>query len=266
MLLYGSRLPENPRFAPSFDDVIAGQIADQNAAGRLWDATREVTRFRDNSNAESTAMREAYERRNRSIFEATGVQLDNPYRPGWTEEERERIHRGGGAAEAAELRARAEENWHKRVRRLAAERPDHAAAIGAGRPIAEDAAAIMRAADQEFAAASGAAAELPAWRRFGNVIGGGIAGALRDPLQVATLTLGAAPSGGRLVVGRILQVMLTEAAVNAGVETAVIAASQDWRRRAGLETGTAQALAQVGLAALFGAGFGGLVQLSLIHI
>lgn len=260
MLLYGSRLPENPRFAPSFDDVIAGQIADQNAAGRLWDATREVTRFRDNSNAESTAMREAYERRNRSIFEATGVQLDNPYRPGWTEEERERIHRGGGAAEAAELRARAEEDWHKRVRRLAAERPDHADAIGAGRPIAEDAAAIMRAADQEFAAASGAAAELPAWRRFGNVIGGGIAGALRDPLQVATLTLGAAPSGGRLVVGRILQVMLTEAAVNAGVETAVIAASEDWRRRAGLETGTAQALAQVGLAALFGAGFGGLVQ------
>lgn len=256
VLLYDSRIPDAPSFAPSFD----GLEQDKARATALWDATREVTRYRDNSNSQSIAAEEAYERRNRAIFEATGRQLTNPYRPGWTPEERERIHRGGGAADALELRGRAEERWSREARELAQMFPEHANAIAVDRPITDDAMQIARDAEAAFNAAASDAAELPAWRRIGNTIGGGIAGALRDPLQVATLALGGGPGTSRLVTGRIAQVMLTEALINGGVEAAVVTASRDWRQAAGLEQSTAGDLKQIGLAALFGGGFGGLLQ------
>ncbi len=256
MFLHETRLPQTPSFAPSFEGV----VDEDRRASALWDATREVTRYRDNSNSQSIAAEEAYERRNRAIFEATGRQLTNPYRPGWTPEERERIHRGGGAAEAFELRRQSEERWRQEAAELARMFPEHANAITPDRPIMDDAMQIARDTEAAFEDAAGEAADLPVWRRFGNTIGGGIAGALRDPLQVATLLLGGGAGTSRLVSGRIAQVMLTEATLNAGVEAAVVVASQDWRKAAGLEQSLAGDLTQVGLAALFGSGFGGLLQ------
>jgi hypothetical protein len=256
MLLYGSTLPETPTFAPS----VAGLDAADQAATRLWDATRELQLYRDNTNAEDTALGEAYERRNRAIFEATGVQLKNPRRDFGTAELQEgaRLLDSGGDAFAPI--SRAEQEWTAEVQRLARERPEFASVINAGRPITEDAFAIARGAEQSFEQAAGDPS-LGGARRVGNLLGGGIAGMLRDPLQVATLFVGGGISGpARTVAGKILQTMFSEAIVNGGVEAGVQAASQDWRRSAGVENGLQPALQQVGLAALFGGGFGGLLQ------
>lgn len=257
MFIYQQKLPDNPTFAPNFD---SGEAAEASA-GPLWDATRDLQIFRDNANAEEQATAEAYERRNRAIFEATGVQLANPYRLGHGEDdERALAKRLAGGDQAQGLREELERKWQADVRALAADRPEHAATIAADRAIREDAYAITRDAEQRFAAADQASGGLGGGRRLLNILGGGIAGILRDPLQVATLTVGGGISGAsRTVVGRIVSMMFTEAAVNAGVEAGVQLAAQDYKRRAGVEHGFGDAIGQVGIAAAFGGGFGGLL-------
>lgn len=261
MLLYGTKLPETPTFAPDYASTIAAENEQRQAADSLWDATRELQVFRDNSNAEDNALIEAYERRNRAIFDATGVQLPNPRRDFTGDlQEANRLMDSGG--DPWTLMEKAERQWSDRAATLARERPEHAGIIGADRPIKEDAFAIARAAEGGFAKAQeqATAAGVGGTRSLGNTLGGGIAGMLRDPLQVATLFVGGGASApARSVVGRVLQTMLTEAAVNAGVEAGVQAASYDWKKSAGVEHGLGPSLQQVGLAALFGGGVGGLI-------
>lgn len=261
MLLYGSKLPANPTFAPDYDTVTAEENARSSTVDSLWNAARDLQIYRDNANAEDNAIIEAYERRNREIFDATGVQLPNPRRDFTGDlQEANRLIDSGGDPWA--LMADAERRWSDQVAQLARERPEHARAIGAGRAIRDDAAAIARGAETTFtkANADASAAGVGGLRSTANVLGGGIAGMLRDPLQVATLFVGGGVSGpARGVVGRVLQTMLTEAAVNAGVEAGVQAAAYDWKKSAGVEAGLGPSLQQVGLAALFGGGVGGLI-------
>jgi hypothetical protein len=266
MLLYGSTLPEKPSFAPN---ARSAAEADR-AADKLWDAERDVMRFRDNANAFEAARAEAYERRNRAIFEATGRQLENPYRA--SREALDRSLRETGATSPYELlqrRARGfadwrgdlEKQWQADVAQLAKEFPQHAGILSG--PIDEDAYRVAREAEAAVAAAGaeGEAAGVGGMRSFLNRAGGSIAGAARDPLQIATLFAGGGPSfPAKFALGRIASTMLTEAAVNAGAEGVIQAASQDWRRKAGVESGLAPALEQVGIAALFGAGAGGLLR------
>lgn len=257
MLLYGSKLPENPTFAPSLDS----EVENEDAAAGLWNATRDLQLYRDNANAEDMAIGEAYERRNKAIFEATGVQLENPRR-GFSDAD---LREGSRALDAGgdpwDVMQRREAEWQVKAAELARERPEFAGVIASDRPIVEDARGIARAAETGFAAAQQRAAGLGTASQLGNTLGGGIAGMLRDPLQVGTLFVGggiAAPA--KTVIGRVLQTVFAEAAVNAGVEAGVQAAGQEWRRSAGVESGVGPALEQVGLAALFGGGFGGLLQ------
>lgn len=251
MFIYQQRQLENPSFAPNFDSA----EADETEAANLWRATRDLQIFRDNANAESSAMIEAYERRNRAIFDATGVQLPNP-----TRLDLANLPAAPGQR-APDLRAasdKAQADWLAKARELATEKPEFAGVIAADRPIQEDAFAITREAERRFAEAD--QGQIPGGRRVLNILGGGVSGILRDPLQVATLFAGGGISGpGRLAVTRILQAMFTEAAVNGGVEAAVQVAAQDYKRRAGVEHGLGDALQQVGLAAAFGGGFGGLL-------
>lgn len=261
MLLYGSKLPTNPTFAPDYDTVTAAEQARSSAVDSLWNAARDLQIYRDNANAEDNAIIEAYERRNREIFDATGVQLPNPRRDFTGDlQEANRLIDSGGDPWA--LMEDAERRWSDQVAQLARERPEHNRVIGANRPIRDDAAAIARAAETGFARANAEAetSGVGGIRSAGNVLGGGIAGMLRDPLQVATLFVGGGVSGpARGVVGRVLQTMLTEAAVNAGVEAGVQAAAYDWKKSAGVEAGLGPSLQQIGLAALFGGGVGGLI-------
>ena len=259
MFLHSSSLPENPTFAPTFED---GQRED-SAAAALWDATRELQLYRDNANAEDMAIGEAYERRNRAIFEATGVQLPNPRR-GFTAQDLQkgaRIADEGG--DPFSVMDELEADWQRRAAELARERPEFAGVIGIDRPIVDDARAITRGAETTMAKAQADAdaAGVGRVRALGDTLGGGVAGMLRDPVQIATMFIGGGISTpARTVFGRLVERVFSEAAVNAGVEAGVQVASQDWKRSAGVEHGLGASLQQVGLAALFGGGFGGLVQ------
>lgn len=251
MLLYGSKLPDAPTFAPTFE----ASIERDKAGDELWTASRELALFRDNSNAEWNATVEAYGRRIKAIHEATGVQIDNPaLKP----------ENSVGPMGKRTIRTRQEVDaeFRQALHEVAEAHPDKADVIGLDRPIVEDAYAVARGAEKRFNAAGQRAAEagIGTAGKFGNVIGGGITGMLRDPLQVATLFVGGGASApARTVFGRVLQTTLTEAAINAGVEAGIQAASQKWRQAAGVEHGFGPALEQVGLAALFGGGVGGLL-------
>jgi hypothetical protein len=248
MFLYGTKLPDRPTFAENFADI--GEAGD--AAQRLWDASRDLGVYRDNTTAFDAAEKEAYARRIRAIHEATGVMIDNPaLKPESTV--------GPNGQRTIRKRQDVEAEFRQALFDIAEAHPEHASAIGLDRPIREDAFAVMREAEARFADAAGAAASLPAWRRYANVLGGGFAGMMRDPVQVATLFAGGPISTGRSVGLRIAETMLTEAAVNAGVEALIQASGQAFRREAGVENGWGPALEQVGLAALFGGGAGGLI-------
>lgn len=257
MFLHSSRLPDNPSFSQSLDDAEAADTA----ARRLWDATRDLQVYKENTYAEEAARAEAYERRNKAIFDATGVQLENPYRASEAELERSTWERRfSGPRGFKTWRDRLESEWQQKVRDLARERPEHSGVIAADRSITEDAYTVAQGAERDFDAASTDPA-LGGARRLGNMLGGGIAGMVRDPLQVGTLVLGGGISGpARTAFGRILQTVLTEATINGGVEAGLQAASWDWKSRAGLEHGLGESLQQVGLAFLFGGGVGGLIQ------
>jgi len=229
------------------------------AAGEAYAASRDLAVFVDNTVGRSNAIEEAYDRRIDAVFKATGVRLDNPARlatpPGeWVARAREL----GLPADAGPLAARdalvkqAEDGFAARLRELSDGLPDaergKRAAIAADQPLIEDARAIGRDAARR---AASAAPDRP-YTRFAASLAGGMAGALRDPLNVgiaaATGPIGFARTGGWLVLRNIL----SDAAVNALGEAALQPAIMKWRRELGLDAGLAEAAANVGSAALFG--------------
>lgn len=263
MFLYKTGFGDNPTFAPNFADTMAKEESQRDAAEALWNTTRDLADYRDNSNAEDTAIGEAYARRNKAIFEATGVQLPNP-RKDFTEKDLQEGARiadaGGNPWSVMEGR---EADWQRQAAELARMKPEFAGVIAIERPIVQDAYAITRGAEEAAGAAEAQAdaAGLGRGRKLANTLGGGIAGALRDPLQVATLAVGGGASSPARVLGwRLLEAVVTEAAVNGGVEAGVQVASHDYKQQAGVDASLSSGLKQVGLAALFGGGFGGLLQ------
>jgi len=263
MFLYDTSFGDNPTFAPNFSDTMAQEESQRTAAEALWNTTRDLAKYRDNSNAEDTAIGEAYARRNKAIFDATGVQLSNP-RKDFTDQDLQagaRISDAGG--DPWKVMEGREAEWQQKVAALAREKPEFAGVIAADRPIVDDAYAITRGAEQAAGAAEAQAqaAGLGKFRRLGNTLGGGLAGALRDPMQVATLALGGGVSSPARSLGwRLLESVFTEAAVNGGVEAGVQVASHDYKQKAGVDASFSTGLKQVGLAALFGGGFGGLLE------
>jgi len=259
MLLYGSKLPDSPTFAPNMENALARE----SAAAELWNATRDLQLYRDNSNAAENARAEAYERRNKTIFAATGVQMENPFRASQAELDRStQERRFSGSRGFKNWRDRLEREWAEKVTQLARERPEHAGILAPNRSIEEDAYAVARGAEQGMALASGRAeaAGVGTGSSLAQTLGGGVAGMLRDPLQVGTLFVGGGFTAPARAVGwRMLQTIFTEAVINAGVEAGVQAASYEWKKAAGVEHGLGPALQQIGLAGLFGGGFGGLL-------
>ncbi|MER9622681.1 hypothetical protein NKI98_14780 [Mesorhizobium sp. M0222] len=263
MFLYKTGFGDNPTFAPSFADTMAKEQSQRDAAAALWDTTRDLADYRDNSNAEDIAIGEAYARRNKAIFEATGVQLPNP-RKDFTEKDLQEGARiadaGGNPWSVMEGR---EADWQRQAGELARMKPEFAGVIGIERPIVQDAYAITRGAEEAAGAAEAQAnaVGLGRGRKLASSLAGGVVGALRDPMQVATLALGGGAAAPARALGwRLLEAAVTEAAVNGGVEAGVQLASHDYKQKAGVDASLSTGLKQVGLAALFGGGFGGLLE------
>lgn len=263
MFLYKAGPSETTSFAPDYSGTIEREATERRATFDLWETTRDLQMFRDNANAEDLATAEAYERRNKAIFDATGVQLQNPRRDFTAGDLQEAARAYDAGGDPLSVLSKSEADWQAQVAKLARERPDVAALIGAERPIAQDAQAIAREAEAASgrAAARADAAGLGGVTRMAGDVSAAMAGMMRDPLQVGTLFLGGGVAGpAKTALARIFETMLTEAVVNAGVEAGVQAAALPWKEEAGLQHGLGQSIGQIGLAALFGGGIGGLTR------
>ena len=96
--------------------------------------------------------------------------------------------------------------------------------------------------------------------RFAAQLVGGLKGSAKDPYQWAMAVIGGGSGTVKTVAGRIGQVMVTEFLLNGGQEAVLQAASQERKKRAGLEHGLGDALKNVGIAGIFGSLFGSVTQ------
>lgn len=210
--------------------------------GELWDAAVEKGRRVDNVNARWRAMSDAYDARIAAVKEATGVDLENPYRSA----------RGSTAREfGLEDESDPFAAFDEQLRVLAGRHPDKAAAIGADRPVLEDALQSARDADQQMADRMSRAA--PGMGKWLAALGGGVRAAFEDPVNLATMALGPLGRAGPGWRGA-LWMAARNGAANMAVETAFQPVIQDWRRRAGLEYGVSDAAMSVAAAGVLGFG------------
>lgn len=206
----------------------------------------------DSTVAAGAAYAEAYDRRIREVFEATGVKLRNPY----LVDHMEGIvmsPRGGGSEPIERKRQYFADKVAEAARRI----PDQAVADRLNRSIDGDAINIAREADERLGRNL---ASRPTWAATAASIGGALVGGMRDPVQVGSLLIGGGPGAARTVAGRILGTAAREALINGATTAAMQPAVQDWRQKAGLDHGLQQALNNVAMAAAFGGVLGGAFQ------
>lgn len=248
-------LPDNPPWLPGADWA--------RAFGELHSATDAMSRVVDNFDGRDTAIRDAYAARIERIRTATGVTLDNPATrdptmlPDWLSLQ------GVGRVILDPVLGAPEnpyETFWSRASELAGQHPDKVDLITGGPSIIDEARTIARTAATRQARAADDARLGPV-ARVAATLSGGLVGAFRDPLNVATLFVGGAPAGlARTAVGRIAAEAGGQAVMNAAIEALTQGNSQSWREELGLEHGFAQAATNVGIAAGFGAIMGGGIQ------
>lgn len=228
--------------------------------------TDETMRVIENTNADYDALERAYDLRIAEIRELTGQELANPMRVA-SEVDREMIDifaaqaAGGGTVLPSQVspdyRRRQEEEFNERARALADRFPGIEAILS--KPIMEQRNQVMREAEANAALAA-QSPELGLFGRLSAQLAGGLKGAALDPAQWGMAMLGAGGSAAKTVAGRIGQTMLQEGLINGSQELLLQAMSQERKREAGLEHGLGDMLANAGIAATFGALFGGTVQ------
>ncbi|MBT56188.1 MAG: hypothetical protein CMF72_22655 [Mameliella sp.] len=228
------------------------QIAGGEASlSDIWGASRDAMIYVDNSLSRGAAIEEAYARRVRAIAEATGETIENPaveaFRGMPGRDELETMQAGESRYEASKRRFR------ERLAQLAQTHPAATEAIGAARPIEDDAIAIAQEAEGRLTDLSASRDGIGKWTAL---LGGGVAGAMRDPLQVGLLVIGGGPGAGRTVATRLLSAAGREALINAGGEAALQPAVQAWREEAGLPSGFAEAMRNIAFSGALGGAFG----------
>jgi hypothetical protein len=230
---------------PVFDSAAGGEAT----LGEIYEAARRAAMFVDNTFAAESALEQWYDERSRTIYDLTGESLQNPMR----------VSRAASAATRSgpfmlpdsypEIRERQRADWQRQVDELARRKPELSGQLLADETPEEGGLRISREADQRFSLLAGSRDGAGKWLA---AFAGGISGAMRDPLQVATIAVGGGPGGARTVTGRILATAFSEAAVNAGVELALQPIVQSYRAKAGLESGVDLALQNAAFAGLLG--------------
>ncbi|CDZ67629.1 Hypothetical protein NGAL_HAMBI2605_59100 [Neorhizobium galegae bv. orientalis] len=246
--------------------ISEGPVSWGEAWSRAAETTDDTMRVIENTNAGSDALEKAYDQRIGLISDLTGVQLANPMRvASGVDRDMAAVFAaqaaGGGTALPSQvspdyLRLQ-EEEFNARAAELADRDPKIAGIIA--RPILDERNRVMRDAERD----AGLAAQNPELGMLGRLsaqVAGGLTGAARDPAQWGMAFLGAGGSTAKTVAGRIGQTIMTEAMINGGQELVLQGISQDRKAAAGLEHGMGDMLANAGIAATFGALFGGTVQ------
>jgi len=251
------------------DPVADDFIRDVKVTAEAFDAGRDAATFIDNSMGYLYAREEAYDRRNKAIKEATGVDLPNPMRQPILQRTGPDPTRAAslvpGPPGPQEIDASLAENvrqYEQRRRELAdanAEDPAVVAAIAAWRPIDDEVKLLAKDVERQAGAALSAPSSRP-WLKWGGYFAGAMAGGFRDPLNVASLVFGGGPSTAKTAAGAIVRTALREGIVNASAEAAMQPAIQKWRSELGLEAGLGEAAQNVAMAFGFGAVVGGAVE------
>lgn len=236
---------------------------EDDAPRRLMGAAFEANRLNDQFFSANLALERAADMRIDIIREQTGMTLENPFRQGYYMEARHRVEADRAAGADVRLNSetvlqRARDIFNENVN-LAAERfPDKAPAFSFGQPVEDQAIAIGRAAaDAQTVAAGNVKSDA---LRTAALLTGGMAGAMTDPIQIAGLFLGAGEVKAISTAGRLGQVALREAAINAGLQAVEEPFVQAWRQRLGLESGLGPAAENIALAGALGGVVGGAVQ------
>lgn len=215
----------------------------------LWASSRELAMYADNFNADEKALEEAYDRRIDAINSAIGVSVKNPMRQPTA------APRAAGVS-VGQIKTR--EQWmadfDRHISLLIRQHPEARDAISPGMPVIEEAKQLAREAEARFGRAASSRQDF--FGKWSAMIGGGMAGGLRDPVQVATLMAGGGPGAARSVAGRILTVAVKEMVINGAVEAAMQPKVQAWREKAGLEAGFVEAARNTVFAAAAGGLFG----------
>ncbi|MCF6368344.1 hypothetical protein [Rhizobium halophilum] len=238
------------------------------AWSKAAETTDETMRLVENTTADIAAMEKAYDDRIAAIREITGQELPNPIRVGsGVDRDYAQVLASGAAGGGfmpsigemdPEFRRRQEEDFNTRARALSGRyRQDIDQVLST--PIVKARNRMMQEAERGAAIAA-QSPELGMAGRLSAQLVGGLTGAARDPVQWGMAFLGATGSAAKTVAGRIGQTMLTEALINGGSELVLQGISQERKREAGLEHGMKDMLANAGIAAAFGAIFGGTVQ------
>lgn len=232
------------------------------AFGKAVSTTDQVMVSIENVNASQENFRASYQSYIDEVKQATGVSIDNPMdidmRRGAFEARPNPTFSADSGAEWIEERRRvALERFEQQRAALMDQFPAQARLIQLD--IEGRATRRMQEADKANKDAM-ASPELGMAGRFAAGLVGGIFGSAKDPYQWATAIIGGGAGTARTVAGRIGEVLIKEALINGGTEAVLQAASQERKRAAGLEHGLDDALKNVGIAATFGALFGGTIQ------
>jgi hypothetical protein len=254
-LLGTDQLPD--AVAPDLRDTLTKVQDWGSQLGELFSASREQQLFRDQFNSREEATAEAYDRRIAAVREATGIDVANPLDTLDIKPE----ERSLGRAAIYQAQRRQKTEFRLKLQELQRQFPQHAQVIKAGIGIEQDAEALTRTAVRRADAARANARDVGSADKAIVEIAGALSVFHRDPLQVASLVIGGGEIGAaKTVLGRVASRMFTEAAVNGGVELAVQQRAEAWRKQAGVPIGWDGMWQQVGLAAAFGGGIGGLLQ------
>ena len=200
------------------------------------------------------ALSQAYSQRIAAVKSATGVTLDHPFAD---------LQSGVAQVGMFDFRKAQEEKFQSDLKTLAIKHPDQVAVLQADVPMMDQAKGIAFGFAQNASKADAAAqaAGITPTNQFINQTAGSFYGMVRDPMNVASLFVGGPEAAGaKTVAGRVLQRVATDAAINGGVQIPVQFAAENWRRQSGTALGTAGVWQEVGLAAAFGGGLGGLFQ------
>lgn len=226
--------------------------------GEIVGATYRQMRLVENINASGNALEEAYLARTAAVRAATGIDMGNPLIAELTPDiyaQYRRQRPDAGFDDLGWMQMAIEQQrklYDDRLWQLAAQYPQHSAAIRASTPLARDAEKLAAQSDAELNRLMQAS---PGWEGVVASFVGGAGGAMTDPLTAPSLFLGGGPGAARTVAGRILSVATKEALLNGATEAAAQPFVQDWRRQAGLDHGYDEAARNV----LFAATLGGLL-------
>jgi hypothetical protein len=219
---------------------------ERGAANRAQFGELVASNFRDQQYVQASnnlyeARIAAYDKRIADIESATGVKIDRPWNVSLE-------------ANAGPQIAKFNEDMAALQKRF----PDHAAVIRANEPVDADVMRLQADTAKRVRLADDNAKDLTGVQKLTAAFLGAGAASFRDPVNISTMAVKGEVFAAKTIYGKIVQQAVTEGALNGGAEAVVQLASADAKRKAGLPVD--DFWKQVGLAAAFGGGLGGLAE------